>query len=105
MYRAMKIHLDHLLAACAILACLLLMATALPSTLAETDAGRAALINTCIQDIRKGVKTGQVLSNSQRMQAEEQCRAYAEAQLENARRQPASNQPAANGETGKSPSP
>ena len=88
----MKISLDHILATLAILACLVLMATASPATLAETEASRAALINACIQDIRKGVKTGQVLSNSQRMQAEEQCRAYADSQLEKMQHQPVSEQ-------------
>jgi hypothetical protein len=47
---------------------------------------RATLINACIQDIRSGVKAGQVLSNSQRMLAEEQCRAYADSQIEKAAR-------------------
>lgn len=87
----MKISLVHMLALTAALACLLLVALLAPAAHAEGEQpSRAALINACIQDIRNGVKAGQVLSNSQRMLAEEQCRAYAEAQIEKQHNQPAS---------------
>lgn len=86
----MKISFDHMLALAAALACLLLMGLLAPGAHAEDEQpGRAALINACIQDVRNSVKAGQVLSNSRRMLAEEQCRAYAEAQLEKQRNQPA----------------
>lgn len=91
----MKISLDHTLAALAALACLLLALLATPPARAEAEPSRAELINACIQDIRRGLKAGQVLSNSQRMLAEEQCRAYAEAQIEKAR-QPATGRSEAN---------
>ncbi|MFC3674230.1 hypothetical protein [Ferrovibrio xuzhouensis] len=92
----MKISLDHMLALTAALAGLLLVAMTAPAAHAEGEqAGRAELINACIQDIRRGLKAGQVLSNSQRMLAEEQCRAYAEAQIEKQRNQPANPPPPA----------
>jgi hypothetical protein len=98
----MKISFDHMLAAVAALACLLLVALATSGARAENEQpSRAALINACIQDIRAGVKAGQVLSNSQRMMAEEQCRAYADAQLEKVRRQPADEPAAAKAEPAK----
>lgn len=59
---------------------------ALPATMAraadeEPPYSRGELIAACIQNAKAGLKTGQVMSNSQRMQAEEHCRAYAEEQL------------------------
>lgn len=42
---------------------------------------RAELIEDCIREIRSGLKAGQAMTNAQRMLAEEQCRARAEAQL------------------------
>lgn len=42
---------------------------------------RAELIEDCISEIRSGLKAGQTMTNAQRMLAEEQCRARAEAQL------------------------
>lgn len=88
----MKISFDHMLALAAALACLLLVGLLAPRAHADDEPpSRAALINACIQDVRNSVKAGQVLSNSRRMLAEEQCRAYAESQIEKQRNQPASD--------------
>ncbi len=38
----------------------------------------AELVQECMSDIQKGLKTGQTMTSHQRMQAEQQCRAYAD---------------------------
>lgn len=48
---------------------------------------RAALIEACIREIRNSLKAGQHMTNNQRMMAEEQCRARAEAALHTLRLQ------------------
>jgi len=81
----------------------LLLLAAAGTAMAETPPSRAALINTCIRDIRSGLKAGQTMTNSQRMMAEERCRAYAESQLRevpvqpSGGRQTAADKPAAAG--------
>ena len=83
----MTITADYRLATAVMLAALLLAALTVPAARAEDEPSRATLINTCVQDVRNGVKAGHVLSNSQRMMAEEQCRAYADAEIEKRRSQ------------------
>ncbi|MBP7064644.1 hypothetical protein [Ferrovibrio sp.] len=38
----------------------------------------AELVQECMSDIMRGLKVGQTMTSHQRMQAEQQCRAYAE---------------------------
>ena len=42
---------------------------------------RGELIETCLKDMRKGLRPGQKQTPHQRMQTEEQCRAHAEATM------------------------
>ena len=56
-----------------------LIATAMPSRAAQPAPDRATLIEDCMREVRAGQKAGQKLTNGQRMLAEEQCRARAEA--------------------------
>lgn len=57
----------------------LLIATAMPARAAQPAPDRATLIEECMREVRAGQKAGQKLTNGQRMLAEEQCRARAEA--------------------------
>jgi len=64
----------------------LLAAAGLPLLTAPVQAqqmaqanSRAAIIEACMKDVRSGLKAGQKLTEQQRMVAEEQCRARAEA--------------------------
>ena len=54
-----------------------------------TATDRATLIETCMREIRAGQKAGQTMTNGQRMIAEEQCRARAEAALQSPQAKPA----------------
>lgn len=38
----------------------------------------AELVQECMSDIQKGLKVGQTMTSHQRMQAEQQCRAFAD---------------------------
>lgn len=57
---------------------LLASATALPA-LAQNNASAAAEQEACMRDLRASLKAGQKMTAQQRMVAEEQCRARAEA--------------------------
>ena len=67
-----------------------LIATAMPGRAGQATAtDRAALIEDCMREIRAGQKAGQTMTNGQRMIAEEQCRARAEAALQALQTKPA----------------
>lgn len=60
-----------------------LIATTMPARAGQAAAtDRATLIENCMRDIRTGQKAGQKMTNGQRMIAEDQCRARAEAALQ-----------------------
>lgn len=46
---------------------------------------RAVLIEACVKEMRSGLKAGQVMSNHQRIMAEETCRARADTYLQSRR--------------------
>lgn len=67
-----------------------LIATAMPARAGQATAtDRATLIEACMREIRAGQKAGQTMTNGQRMIAEEQCRARAEAALQAPQTRPA----------------
>jgi hypothetical protein len=56
----------------------LLMAAPLFTSGAQAQDGTAAAIETCMRELRSGLKAGQKMTEQQRMVAETQCRARAE---------------------------
>ncbi len=76
---ALAVTVPPLLAALLVAA---LIATAMPSRAAQPASDRATLIEECMREIRAATKAGQKLTNGQRMLAEEQCRARAEAAMQ-----------------------
>jgi hypothetical protein len=65
-----------------------LIATARPAPASQpqADRDRATLIETCMREMRSGLKAGQQFTAGQRLMAEEQCRARVEASRAEARK-------------------